>query len=400
MRLLKAGVGALVALALAFGVLQWWNGRGTAVFESVVAPVEVTIRPPQFVTRVPRSRDDDTGRGRFIGAGGETRRIASAGDGTWLDDGRYALTRYWPFKCEPTDEFMECSRSDERVLDVVTGKLRPLPGVPTGAGIGISEWPEEAVHRLNVQISLVDEPWFEFLTFASDMSSHERLRPPPYDGRRGDISRDTSSRLFTIGEWDYLRFSDNDEEDFTEDYGYLRHRHGTNRWEKVLQEQRLVAIWVSRDGSALLGLQQRRGEPCGGCLVRQRIVEIDPEKGVIAATYGVPAGYDKSWRVGDVDKVGDRVLVQYLGRGDVPENRGVWQYDGDWSLVPGTNGRFTWWQGPEDRIEAVPFTRPDGLHRLRLEWVHGHRRTSLPGELGASDVEGYRGAPGSLVPLS
>ncbi|MFL6156245.1 MAG: hypothetical protein ACJ72D_09145, partial [Marmoricola sp.] len=230
--------------------------------------------------------------------------------------------------------------------------------------------------------------------------SRVRLRLPKYDGKDRSMSRNTGNRVYSIGGWDYVSYSDNDGEDASESYGYLRHRAGSTSWSKALVGKRLVALWVSRDGRALLGLQQLHGAPCGGCSKAQQIVEINPGTGKIAATYGVPKGYDKSWRVAVVDKVGDRVLVRYVHRANVPENLGVWQFDGHWRLVPGSTGPYTWWQGPDDRIVVSTTVKdPDAENvEFTLTWVHGGKRTRLAGVVAAQDAPSGRGIPGSLVP--
>lgn len=374
-------------MVLAFGFWQWWSGRTSEVFDSVVDPVTVTIRPPQYAAEMPHAFGT-TSPGQVVRAGGHTRRIPQASQGVWLDDGRYLVVR----------------GDDARMLDPRDGSLTPLRGMGRRS---IWELPGEATHRLNVSAlppAGEDAPEEQLLSFAPDASSVRQLHPPlEPDGEAGsqDLLRNVSRRVFAIGEWSYVHFSDNDGEDATQEYGYLRQRQGEDSWEKVLLGERLVALWVSRDGRALLGLQQVRGEPCGGCSARQQVVEIDPVAGKIAATYGVPDDYDKSWRVGEIDKVGDRVLVRYVKRSNTPQNLGVWQYDGDWSLVPGTDGAFTWWQGPDDRIEARTTTDDPDVENapVHLFWVHGERATRLPGMLFAHGIESWRGAPGSLVPL-
>lgn len=396
MRLLKAGAGTLVVLALAFGVFTWWSGRTDAVFASVVDPVATTIRPPQYVAYAPYPTDTEPS-GLVMRAGAGSRAVVGGTHALWLNDGRLLVATTELYKCEPTDRYAECSRGDVGVLDVASGRTTPVPGIPRGTRLW--ELPGEGLHRVNLAVPKAthDAPVDRPVSFAPDLTSRTVLDPPTAPDGRG-TERSLGSRVFTIGGWHYVRFSDTIGQQTSDEYGYLRAKVGSSSWEKVLLDQRLVKVWVSRDGRALLGLQQQRGEPCGGCTVKQQVVEIDPEAGTIAATYGVPDGYDKTWRVGDVDKVADRVLVRYVHTTNVPENLGTWQYDGDWSLVPGTDGVFTWWQGPDDRIEAVP-TGSGERAGVELFWVHDSKRTRLPGQLPPFELEQWRGAPGSLVPL-
>lgn len=148
----------------------------------------------------------------------------------------------------------------------------------------------------------------------------------------------------------------------------------------------VVGHYLSADGSGLLGLRQVDGEPCGGCVVAQDVVEIDPATGEVAAEYGVPDEYDEQWRVAAMDKVGDRVAVRYYDavgtrRGMRYEQRGTWVYDGDWSMVEGSDRELSWWQGA-GRVVARPAPaetrRGDGWD---LFWVAGGTETPLPGEL-------------------
>jgi hypothetical protein len=397
----KAGIGVVLTLVLAFGV--WWFGfraDAGAVFPSAVPAVKVTpLRPPQYVAEL--TGPDPGSPGLVARAGGDLSRLLRASQGVWLDDGRLLVSTYRrhdPCKFHGNDA-AQCLELVAEVLDPRTGRTSVIPGLD---GLSWSDMPGEALHRVTVTTAVpsFDVPLEIPVMLRADLSAPEMIRLPEYPGN-GDVNRNTSRRIFSIGDWDYVRYSDNDGEDATESYGYLRRRTGSKSWHKVLVNQRLVALWISGDGRALLGLQQKHGEPCGGCTVKQQIVEIDPVHATIAGVYGVPKPYDKTWRVATIDKVGDRVLVRFFSHGNVIRNRGVWAYDGHWSLVPGSTGPFTWWQGPKDRIEArLPAVPPkDDDYYFELYWVHGTKATRLPGRLRAVDAPGWRGAPGSLVPL-
>jgi len=397
----QAGIGAVLALVLAFGV--WWVGFRSdqpGVFPSVIPAVRTQpVRPPQYVAEMWAPGPGSPGL--LVRAGSDRRKLLLASQAVWLDDGRLLVSTYrrnGPCNFHGSAA-SQCRELVAAVLDPRSGRLSAIPGLN---GLSWSELPGEALHRVTVTTAVPtsDVPLEVPVMLSADLTSTETIRLPEYDGSNHDMNRNTSRRIFSIGDWDYVGYSDNDGEDADESYGYLRRRTGTKSWHKVLVNQRLVALWVSSDGRALLGLQQKHGDPCGGCGVRQQIVEIDPVKGTIARTYGVPKPYDKLWRVGQIDKVGGRVLVRYFSYDHVIVNHGVWAYDGHWSLVRGTERAFAWWQGPKDRIEARPPAKlpSDDGYYYELYWVHGDQSTRLPGRVGPADVPGWRGAPGSLIP--
>lgn len=391
----KVAIGVGLALILGLGMWEVRHGRNQ-VFTSVVPPVRTNITPPQYAAQLDEDRPDTDPPGEVIRLGDHVRTIRDAsGPGVWLDDGRYVLIRdTCPWEPERS---VACEPNYATVLDPRTGRTSRVPGL---GPLGWPEMPGEALHRVTFTGSRPthDVPVDVLVTYRADLTAPRRFELPPYDGKNGAMNRNTGRRVFSIGDWDYVRYSDNDGEDSAESYGYLRRKVGEDRWHKALVNQRMVALWVSHDGRALLGLQQKHGEPCGGCMVAQQIVEIDPVKGTIARTYGVPKPYNKTWRVERIDKQDGRVLVRYVHRNNVTENLGVWQYNGAWKLVHGTDGRFTWWQGPNDRIEAItPSPAANEPVYFTLSWVHGTKRTPLSGKVAASEVASTAGIPGSLV---
>jgi hypothetical protein len=372
------------------------------VFTSVVPAVKTApLQPPQYAAALPYD-DEYHSAGTVVRQGDREYRDHGGQAVLWLDDGRVLISKARPYpSCDRDDPDQTCSFLAPFVLDPADGTTTPVPGIKK---LSFDELPGDALHRVTLTSSVptFDAPVDRPVMYGPAMTSPEVLRLPKYDGKARNMSRSTGGRVYSIGDWDYTAYSDTDGEDETESYGYLRRKVGSSHWEKVLVNQRLVAIWVSQDGRALLGLQQDKGEPCGGCSKAQQIVEINPDTAEIVGSYGVPASYRKSWRVGQVDKMGSKVLVRFVRRSDVVKNLGVWQYDGSWSLVPRTNGLFTWWQGPQDRIEAEADTNVanlDGYH-YRLYWVHGATRKLLFGQVLKDYIEGYRGVPGSLVPPS
>lgn len=176
--------------------------------------------------------------------------------------------------------------------------------------------------------------------------------------------------------------------------------------EVVQREERVVALYLATDGSGLLALRQSRGEPCGGCQVDQEVVEVDPETGGLVEL-GRPDGYDDSWRVAAMDKVGDRVAVRYerAGDGRSPHRRllGTWVLeDGDWSLLPGSDEVVTWWQTGGRVLARPAYDEAPGRDGWSLSWVADGEDAETPveGELTGRDGRRYLTGqvPGQLLP--
>ena len=152
-------------------------------------------------------------------------------------------------------------------------------------------------------------------------------------------------------------------------------------------------------------MRQVDGEDCGGCVVPQEVVELDPATGDVVRKYGMPDDYDDSWRVVAVDKVDDRVAVRFSraradGRAPAACRRETWVYDGSWELIEGSEDVATWWQGPDDRIEARPAEEPEAKDGVQLVWVSGEEETPLPGELiwARGRATAYGSVAGRLLP--
>jgi len=392
----KVAIGVVLAVLVGVGTWQVMRDSGrTAVFESVVPPVKVAIVAPQYAAEM--AGPGPNWPGLIVRAGDDVQRVLRAKAGLWLDDGSYLVSWYQHLDPCPRPELgpQHCNRLVAAIVDPRTGKLRVVEEL---GALDSPRLPREAVQRVTLvgTVPTHDVPLPVVMTLDADLTDPQPVRLPKYDGDHPGTHRSGGARVISIGDWDYAPYSDVND-DSVESYGYLRRRAGTDDWDKVLVERRLSDIWVSRDGRALLGVQQRSGDPCDFCEndPGRQIVEIDPNKGEIVRRYGVPTGYTKSWKVAVVDKMDDRVLVRFTKRGT---NLGVWQYDGTWSLVPGTTGPYTWWQGAEDRIEARLTKGTAGSGTYTLTWVHGTKRTPLPGELRHDAVADWPGIPGSLVP--
>lgn len=333
-----------------------------AVFSSSEDAVEVAYDAPQYAIGARRSL--------YVRRGDAERTFRGTFAHIWLNDGRLlgrAGRPHWANGCVG----YECWKFWSVVIDPAKGERTRVPGMPLTLG-----WPAQPRWSVDL-LGAGRRPLL--VSFTPDLRERSVTVLPGYDGQEGYTQRDYGEG-HTVGDTTYLSFSDTINEEATEEYGYLRIRDG--EVDKVLVEERIVALWVSDDGRALLGLQQRSGTPCGGCVVEQQIVEIDPDSGEIAASYGMPDEYDESWRVHRIDKAGDVVAVRFEGGcGEMPclsRELGVWTYDGDWSMVDGSDRARTWWQGPDDRIEL---RRGKGLASARLVWVHGDREEELSGRL-------------------
>ena len=220
-------------------------------------------------------------------------------------------------------------------------------------------------------IHLVRDRWL--VTYDLDLEPVGRVAP---GYRRADLYRGHFGTVATVGSASWVQWGDYnpDGEDVPEGgRGLLRIVDGETTEVATFG---IVDLWPSADRAALLALRQVDGEDCGGCVVPQEVVELDPGTGEVVRNYGMPDGYDDSWRVVALDKVDDRVAVRFYepeptdGR-PAGAGAGTWSYDGSWEVVEDNDTVTTWWQAG-GRLEM----RDDGL-----VWVSGEDETSLPGDL-------------------
>ena len=383
----RVAVAVLTAVVLVTPASCGLLGQKSTVYRSRLPAVQTRLDPPQYLAPL---RGDTV----VLRRGEHERTVRRLDHSLWLTDGRLLMaTRQRPPRC-PGGVTGECDRTLSRVLDVATGERTVGPRALTEA----LTFPGQGLYRVN---SMSTDRRID--SYAPDLGDPRVIRVPGYDGPHRDQEgqRFTNARAQTVGGSTYLGYSDGTEDE-TEEYGYLRYRHG--RWTKVLRGQRMVALFVSHDGRALLGLQQRRGEPCGGCVVDQRIVELDPVTGRIAASYGVPPGYRKAWRVLAMDKVGDRVAVRYEERcvsgeeGCHPLQRGTWAFDGGWTMEPKSNRTIRWWQGRNSQVQARSLRgRRDASEGFQLWWVHDYHQTRLRADLSGANALETVDIPGSLL---
>jgi hypothetical protein len=358
------------------------SGSGTkgsdAVFDSTAQAVSVTTRPPQLATVVPG--------GMLVTAGRHRHVVPHAVSARWLPTGKVLLA----IERKEPDYIAQVYRLYDPVRRVFTGKTiagqMELPNDPTQDvafldGDRLLRWNHALTHRAVVRLPT----------------------KPTEKGKGGEVVRSYAAQPVTVGGATFLRFSEVEDEEETLAYGVMRiDRDGSTA--DVLKGRRITRLRVSRDGRSLLAVQQHKGEPCGGCVVKQDVVEIDPASGQIAATYGTPPGYTKQWRITRLDKVGSTVAVRYEGicvTGDlacIPKQYGTWTYhDRRWSKVAGSERTETWWQGRNDRVVR----RADrNVLRAPLSWLHGDTRTRLDGVLADEDGAAGAIAGGLLRPAS
>ncbi len=378
----KGWVSALVALVtIGLGITLYTRSGGDtsdAVFDSTAPAVSVTIAPPQLVTVV---------RGGMLVRSGSDHHVVPAAVGArWLPTGSVLLA----IADQEPDYVSQVYRLYDSVRGAFTGSTikdqMNLPNDPTTDvafldGDRLLRWNHALTERHVVQLP----------TKATEK------------GHGGEIVRSYAAQPVTVDGATFLRFSEVEDEEETLAYGVTRvGEHGSTS--DVLKGDRITRLRVSADGRSLLAVQQHKGEPCGGCVVRQDVVEIDPASGEIVGTYGAPPGYTKEWRITRLDKVGSTVAVRYEGicvTGDlacVPQQFGTWTYrDRTWSKVAGSERTETWWQGRDDRI-----ARRANRNVLRepLFWVHGGDRVQLEGVLADEDGNAGSVAGGLLRPAS
>ena len=348
-----------------------------AVFDGDTAAVPLTATPPQLATVVPG--------GMRVTAGSSHHVVPHAVSARWLPTGKVLLA---------------IERKEPGYIAQVYRLYDPVRAVFTGRTIeGQTELPNDPT----TDIAFLDGD--RLLRWNHALTKRDVVQLPTRPSEKGDgeIVRSYAAQPVTVGGATFLRFSEVEDEEETLAYGVMRiDRDGSTA--DVLKGDRITRLRASRDGRSLLAVQQHKGEPCGGCVVRQDVVEIDPATGKIAGRYGAPPGYTKEWRITRLDKVGSTVAVRYEGicvTGDlecIPAQYGTWTYhDRTWSKVAGSERTETWWQGRDDRV-----VRRADQHVLRapLYWLHGGNRTPLVGVLADEDGSTGSVAGGLLRPVA
>lgn len=382
---------ALAALAvLLAGGTGWWVGhQQSRVFDPQVAPVAVRYAFPSYAV----VRDHRV----VIGQGGREATVRDANGAFWLPDGTVlASLRHGP-------RLYSYQRVDGA-------------GRTTGPVLVADQEPSRAGRRLNLWIGKSDpdgdRPHNLVRSYAgSDLHLAETISMPGPktlgpDPRRNRFERFYKEYAATIDGSTFAIYTDGNDTDNGDqngDDGVVMVHHGKAR--DVLVNQRITSLRLSADGAGLIAVQQKHGRPCGGCGVSQQIVEIDPATGRIAKTYGVPPGYDRSWRIVRIDKVGDRVAVRYavtcVDPGCGKRAVGTFVYEGSWTKLKGSEDVETWWQGRHQRLELHGSTVRDGqvtggaLYAVDTE--AGTRRR-IEGRVGPGTDELRGSIPGTLIP--
>ena len=257
------------------------------------------------------------------------------------------------------------------------------------------------------QVDLLRSPSGERLSsYDLDLSPLSTLELPATDdpdAAADEVTRGYYGAVATLGGTTYVQWHDGSAYTEGGDYGVLR--IAGDELSNVLVNAGIVSLWLTPDGAALLAVRQVDGQDCGGCLVPQEVVELDPATGDVVGEYGMPDDYEEDWRVQAVDKVGDRVAVRFSRAQPRPSNDNdvptdTWVYDGSWELIEGSEDVATWWQGPDDRIEARPAEEPEAKDGVQLVWVSGEEETLLPGELiwARGRATAYGSVAGRLLP--
>ena len=367
----------LVGIALAVTLYVRGDDVTDEVFESDVPALQPTIAPAETATVLPG--------GMMVTYGGVGRFVPHAVGARWLPTGKVLLA---------------VERKEPGYVAQTYRLFDPLRGDFTGSPIKDQlDLPNDTT----TDIEFLDG--HRLLRWDLALTKRDVVNLPTKARAKGsgDVVRSYAAQPVTIDGATFLRFSEVEDEEETLAYGVMRvDRDGSTS--DVLEGDRITRLRVSADGRSLLAVQQHKGEPCGGCVVRQDVVEIDPDDGKIVGAYGAPAGYTKQWRITRLDKVGGTVAVRYEGScvtGDlacIPKQYGTWTYrDGDWSKVAGSERVETWWQGRDDRIVR----RADRSElRSPLEWLHDGEHTTVDGHLADEDNNTGDVAGGLLRPAS
>ncbi|MDQ6525806.1 hypothetical protein RB608_19475 [Nocardioides sp. LHD-245] len=278
---------------------------GDPVFDPGLPGADVVpVAGPAYVEQVLIGRQHT-----LVHTPAHTTRLAGAAEVAWRADGRAVVV----------DGF------DAFVLDPDTGA--PVSGrVPVGE-FGLT--PEALTTTRTEHPARV-------LVYDAALGDVRRIDVPAAEAESDQIGGldaefHLHGRPYTLGGVTFVEWGVNSEDDTLTDHGLFRIEG--DQVTQALRNEPLVRLWASLDGSALLAIMQDNGEDedCGGCSVEQKVVELDPATGEIAADYGTPPGYSRSWRISALDKVGGRVVVQFVVRsGESGGSYQTWTYDGSW----------------------------------------------------------------------
>jgi hypothetical protein len=238
--------------------------------------------------------------------------------------------------------------------------------------------------------------WMDSLrvdVFTPDLAERRTVDVPPGALDTDQASGDSDAELHLHGDpvtldgVTWVEWGVNSEDDTLTDHGLLRiEGDDIDDIDGVLRNEPIVRLYPAHDGSALLLLRQDNGEDedCGGCVVEQDLVELDPATGEVAEEYGMPPGYTRQWRVDAVDKVGDTVAVRFRVYAGEEEGAAaewqLWTYDGEWSEQDDLAGVRVWYQDG-GRLVETPID-PEGAGQTAAGEV-ASTLTWVPGETGS-----------------
>lgn len=383
-----------------------------AEFTSTVEPVDLALPAPTLATAV-------TG-GLLLRSGDIQRTVPRATGAEWLPGGK-ALVRFdtprthvqvWDPATDTLSAdvpFLEPNRSVAAIA--ILSRSKPPRQRPDGEPVdGTPFWDEP--YRLTTYDLGGRELWHTDLPLTDNP-----------DAEKGNELQRSYLSAHVIDGATFLAWHDGSEWYEDGDYGLLRVGPGGKGFSNTFVGDGLKSVWLSADGAALLATRRPHGKPCGGCQVKLELIEIDPATGEIAADYGMPDAYTKDWDVLEVDKVGDRVAISFTEAVFHDEEtdlqqvlRSTWvHHDAGWSKVPGSGQERSWWQGPSDRIVAVPLPPERDRYGVSFDyfWEHDGERAPLTGGTTSewSVVETYGGGhrermhygsdasvPGQLLP--
>ena len=384
MRTMPRGTLLLAGILLASALVACGGDSPTV---GDVDPVPLGVAAPTYALA--------SKRGLVVRSGDVRRTFAGFDSAEWLPGGNALLHRGWG----------------------VRGIWHPATDEVTSVRLGDP-------NRSVTQISLVEPEHTRangpYRLVAYDLDGTEQWRVDLPEAEVAAEDAEDVQRQYktahTVDGTTFLSWYDNSELEEYDDYGILRVGPGGDELEQVQEGTPVVALWLAADGSALLATRRVSGDPCGGCQVTQQLIEIDADDGSTIATYSLPEEYDEGWDVREVDKVGSSIAVRFeeteFGRPDQDgdwdqwvEQRGTWVLDADgWSMVEDSDEEISWWQGPDDRIVAVPLPRERdrfiGGDEFTYWWEHDGERTRLRGlsRLDAGRRFYEASIPGQLLP--
>lgn len=310
---------AVIAVLLAATGCGGGGGGGDRVAASKLSGQPPSVTGPSYVLLRPEARST-------VRVGGSTREVSRLDGAQWLPNGDLLIVTHSTFRR---------NRSWIRVVDPVTfeprGPKRPFPGEARVTPEGIT-----TVDGTKIYVYPLDLARERVIKVDADNIETDQL------GEDAEFALASQARILGGEVW--VEWYVNSENDELTDHGLLK-IDDSSRVKEVQHNTPISRVYTSDDGAALLLLVQDKGdEDCGGCIVKQHLEELDPTTGKVMGEYDMPPGYDAGWRVFDLDKVGDVVVVNFQRTG---VKLSTWKYDGEWSEGSSARDTLTRWQPTE-----------------------------------------------------